>query len=142
MFLNRFFIILFFLICIFFSGFAQDLNAAMARVSLTGTHEQVVETKRDFLRSKKGFRPFYYVGASFLFLYQNIFSEQIQASCVYQTSCSEFAKQNIQQKGFVKGLLLGFNQLSECHHGAVYEHPPVFINSDKKIINRTGNADH
>ena len=98
--------------------------------------------KRKLLRSKKKlaqYNPVTYVSAGLLYVYQNIFSEQIQAECTYRISCSEYTKLSIQQSGFIIGVLSGFNQLSECFNGAVYEHPRSFINNNHKIINSIGN---
>lgn len=81
------------------------------------------------------FNPLSYAGAALLFVYQNLISEQIQADCMYQVSCSEYTKRSIENKGLVIGTLMGFNQLSECFSGAQYEHRTSSIHQHK-IDNR------
>jgi putative component of membrane protein insertase Oxa1/YidC/SpoIIIJ protein YidD len=90
----------------------------------------------EFKSKKEAFNPFNYLGKGFLFVYQKVFSEQIQAACSYETSCSEYTRLAIQHFGFVQGTLMGFNQLSECTRSAKYEHPRVYLNPENKIINR------
>jgi putative component of membrane protein insertase Oxa1/YidC/SpoIIIJ protein YidD len=79
--------------------------------------------------------PLAHVGIGFLFIYQHVFSEQFQASCIYEVSCSEYTKLCIRRSGLIGGMLKGFNQLTECMNGALYEHPPRYISPDKKIKN-------
>ena len=73
------------------------------------------KTKRPFLNSKKTLlskiNPLTYLSGGLLFIYQNIVSEQIQANCQYQTSCSENMKHEIKHKGLICGVLSGLNQL-------------------------------
>ncbi|MES2679628.1 MAG: membrane protein insertion efficiency factor YidD [Bacteroidota bacterium] len=116
-----------------------DLSAQVTKASFQ-QHRDHTEGKRKLLTFKKKsayFNPLNYVGAGLLFVYQNIFSEQIQANCNYQISCSQFTKLSIEQNGFVRGVLGGFNQWTECFAGALYEHPPAFRSGDNKIINYT-----
>ncbi len=79
------------------------------------------------------FNPLTYLSAGVLFIYQTIFSEQIQAECAYAMSCSEFTKYSIQQQGLMFGIFSGFNQLSECAPNAIYEHEANAINANLKI---------
>lgn len=112
------------------------LNAKLLTVSFN--YEPTKNTQRKLLvfkRKKSFYNPLNYLGAGLLFVYQNIFSEQIQASCNYEISCSEYTKICIQKHGFIKGILRGFNQLSECAPNAIYEHPSVYVNNNDQIIN-------
>ena len=79
--------------------------------------------------------PVTYLLSGGLYFYQNVLSEQIQAKCAYQISCSEFTKRSIQRYGFVKGFLTGINQLSSCFSGASDEHCRYLISTNFKIIN-------
>lgn len=88
-----------------------------------------------FNTSNARLNPLNYLCASILFVYQNVFSEQIQADCTFEISCSEYTKLSIQKNGLFIGTLKGFNQLSECSPSAIYEHPPVYLNQNQKIIN-------
>ena len=81
------------------------------------------------------FNPLSYAGAGLLFIYQNVFSEQIQADCTYMVSCSQYTKLCIERHGILKGTLMGFNQLSECFPAARYEHPVTSTHLNK-IDNR------
>lgn len=86
-----------------------------------------------FQKRSSKFNPLAWLGAGVLFVYQNVFSEQIQADCVYEVSCSEHTKHVIARHGIVRGVLEGFDQLSECARGAKYEHPDLYISTQGKI---------
>lgn len=59
-----------------------------------------------------------------LYVYQNIFSQHLSASCLYTPSCSEFSKQAVRQFGLIKGTLLSFDRLSRCNRIAATDlHP-------------------
>lgn len=95
--------------------------------------------KRKLLEKPKStigkFNPLYYLSAGLLITYQNIISEQIQADCMYEISCSQYAKFSIQKYGIIRGTLLGFHQLNNCIPSAIYDYPDFKINKDEKIIN-------
>ena len=108
-------------------AFGQNKNVSneLVKASFDKSYRTRSE-KRKLLTFKKKyarFNPINYLGAGLLFVYQNVMSEQIQADCTYKISCSEFTKLSIQEYGFIKGTLNGFNQLSECHPQSLYEHP-------------------
>ena len=121
------------------TAFCQtDNNTLSNKLVSVSFEEQPMPVKRKLLTFKKRasyFNPLNYIGAGMLYVYQNIFSEQIQASCAYQISCSEYTTLSIQKYGFFIGTLKGFNQLSECSPTAQYEHPPLYTNNEGKIIN-------
>jgi putative membrane protein insertion efficiency factor len=50
-----------------------------------------------------------------LYLYQNIFSKHISASCLYTPSCSEFSKDAIREYGVLKGVLLSVDRVNRCN---------------------------
>lgn len=113
------------------------LNSKIITVSLDKFPDKKSEKRKLLVFSKKKshFHPLYFAGGTLLFFYQNILSEQIQANCTYETSCSEYTKLCIQTLGFFTGVLAGFNQWTECYKGAIYEHPPAYRNSNNKIKN-------
>ena len=125
---------------VFISGslFSQD----SVKVNLLPNNfytEYKVAPKRKVLSLKnKGFiskiNPVTYVSAGLLFIYQSILSEQIQAECIYQISCSGYTKFQIEQNGF-RGFLLGFHQLNNCVASAPDDYPACMITSENKIIN-------
>jgi putative component of membrane protein insertase Oxa1/YidC/SpoIIIJ protein YidD len=90
------------------------------------------------LRNKKliyKINPVTYVSAGALFVYQNVISQQIQANCNYEISCSEFTKRSIEEHGFIKGLLTGLNQLTNCAPSVLDDHCEYVISKNLKIIN-------
>lgn len=131
--------ILFLMMCYTLTSFSQEETTIISNKIIAVTFDDATKpVKRKLLafRNKLAyFNPFTYVGAGMLFVYQNVFSEQIQANCAYEISCSDYTKFSIQVSGFFIGTLKGFNQLSECAPTARYEHPASYINSDGKIIN-------
>ncbi len=96
--------------------------------------------KRTFLKTKSStvlnkINPLNYISSSLLYLYQNVASEQIQASCQYQISCSENMKNEIKTKGLLFGVLSGLNQLGNCMNNVLDDYPGYKINKDGKINN-------
>jgi len=101
-------------------------------------YENSKDQQRNLLQFRKKrayFNPLAYLGAGLMFFYQNVLSDQIQATCVYKTSCSEYTKLCIRHFGMLRGMLKGLNQFAECHHSAKAEHPAVMLNSSGQIIN-------
>ena len=78
--------------------------------------------------------PIKYLSAGILFFYQRVLSEQIQANCMYYTSCSGFTKSQIEINGF-RGFLLGINQLNNCFDGIIYDYQVYQISLNSKVIN-------
>lgn len=59
----------------------------------------------------------------FFWSYKNFISSQDIQSCVFEPSCSVYAKLALEKKGVVKGSLLTFDRLSRCHaFGAKHYH--------------------
>ena len=50
-----------------------------------------------------------------LYVYQNVFSKHISASCLYTPSCSEFSKDAIREYGALKGAILSVDRLNRCN---------------------------
>ncbi|PCH66266.1 MAG: hypothetical protein COC01_08545 [Bacteroidetes bacterium] len=122
-------------------AFAPNDSLKQAIVDITMRDYYVREpVKRSFFsfRNKSIFfrlNPINYLGAGLLFIYQRIFSEQIQANCMYEISCSEYTKCSIDKNGIIKGSLLGIDQLSNCFPNVIYDYPRHLINENYKIIN-------
>lgn len=125
-------------------SFAQENQEMVKAKLIQNTFEQYEYTKpvkRKFISLKNKsliakMNPVNYLAAGLLFFYQNLLSEQIQANCNYEISCSSFTKLSIEKYGFVKGTLLGLNQLSCCMDVILYDYPKYKISKDSKIINR------
>jgi putative component of membrane protein insertase Oxa1/YidC/SpoIIIJ protein YidD len=127
-------ILLFFcLICTFSKSqtFADSFTSAMFP-------EEVKQSKPGLLKPKnraQKINPLFFTGSVFLFLYQNVISEQIQANCNFHISCSESARRGIYNYGLLRGMLVGINQLTSCLPGVHTEFPITFISHDSKIDN-------
>jgi uncharacterized protein len=91
--------------------------------------------KRKTLTIDNKFNPLTYLASGLLFIYQNLFSEQISADCTYETSCSEYTKKCVAKHGFIKGSILGIHQLSCCSETVKQDLPKHRINKKGKIIN-------
>lgn len=74
-----------------------------------------------------------------LYVYQQFVSEQIQADCVYETTCSEYMKQCLQTYGAGRGILSGLYQYSTCTGFEPLYHSDIDLNEHRKIKN---NIDH
>ena len=77
---------------------------------------------------------FYNIPKKLLIFYKSILSEQISASCEFETSCSTFSYQSIEEFGFIKGYFLTADRLTRC--GVAFsETPHHLINqTNAKII--------
>jgi uncharacterized protein len=54
--------------------------------------------------------------ASLFFLfYKQFISSQDMNSCVFTPSCSVYTMQSVKSKGFIIGIISGFDRLSRCH---------------------------
>jgi putative component of membrane protein insertase Oxa1/YidC/SpoIIIJ protein YidD len=79
--------------------------------------------------------PLRYVSAGLLFFYQRMVSEQIQAECNYETSCSEYTKLAIKRYG-LPGFFMGIDQWNHCTENVFRDYPPYKISQNHKIINK------
>lgn len=118
----------------------NDLSTQLIETFLQTSSEQQTNQKRSLMFSKTQRKE--KVGvvktgfAGLMYLYQNIFSEQISAACMYEISCSEYTKRQIEDKGLILGSIKGFHQLMHCTHGAIEEVPPFMkSNYSAKIKN-------
>ena len=130
--------------CLIFNGYSQDDSKHRISeiiVNTTFENEYYNFPKKRIYLSFKGknkfqiINPINYISSGLLFFYQRIISEQISADCMYETSCSQHAKQCMHKYGLIKGVLLGTDQLTNCFPSIVYDYPPHMINSNGKIIN-------
>lgn len=99
----------------------SDLNDKLIKKAFSNSSYNP-ESKRKFIKikgsdTKVKANPLTYLGGGFLFLYQNVISEQIQANCNYKISCSNYAKLSMEKNGPLRGFLLGLHQLSCCFGG-------------------------
>mgnify|MGYP001627280969 CR=1 FL=1 len=76
------------------------------------------QVKRDRLQAKRNHTGILTgLSASLLYVYQNVLSEQIQADCTYQITCSQYTKWCIERYGSMKGIWAGINQFMKCNSG-------------------------
>lgn len=85
----------------------------------------------------KKYNPFSLTANSLLFLYQQLFSVQISASCLYHTSCSEFSKNLIHDYGIIKGTPLSADRLTRCNKIAATDIHPLKINEESLKVDET-----
>ena len=83
--------------------------------------------------------PLTYLASGLLFVYQNLFSEQISAVCTYEISCSEMTKKSIEHHGLIKGTFIGLHQLTNCSSSILHDHENHVISDNDKIINSVSN---
>jgi putative component of membrane protein insertase Oxa1/YidC/SpoIIIJ protein YidD len=117
-----------------------DLKDRMVQSFLDSSKSDVIKSKRRLMFKKPDVNervgPVKSTFAGLMFLYQNVFSEQISASCIYEISCSEYTKREIEKYGLFIGSIKGFHQLMHCTHGAIEEVPPYMKSSySEKIKN-------
>ena len=107
--------------------------------------DQPEKKVRAVLKSEKTFiskiNPLRYAATGFMFVYQNVFSEQISSSCTYEVSCSEMTKKSIESVGLIKGSFIGFHQLTNCSKSILHDHERFEISDDDKIINHIPHND-
>lgn len=95
-----------------------------------------LQKKRDFLSNSQSHSVVHWVSGGMIYFYQNILSEQIQADCTYETTCSEYLKQCISTYGFWKGTMAGLNQYMKCGPNNAHNHLAYKLNTQHKIKNQ------
>jgi uncharacterized protein len=105
------------LYCLFAAGQGMGTAGDMALVSERMSASQ--PRSHQFLQPPKGKRawavhPGRLVFGSMLWVYQRALSPQINATCLYHESCSQFSKEAIGQFGFIKGLALSADRITRC----------------------------
>ena len=132
------------LLFISFIFVGQNTTSAVSEKILEKTfsdYEIKQMTPRKMLSIKNGkgiakFNPINYIAGGLLFFYQNILSEQIQADCSYEISCSSYTKLCISRYGFIIGTLKGIHQLNNCFPSAIDDYPVFKMSNNLKIRNQ------
>ena len=118
---------------------AQNVNVLVIENTFADYKLDKPHSPKPIALRKKSFvaklNPFHYGSAGLMFFYQSVLSEQIQANCNYEISCSNYTKKCIEKFGLVKGVLLGFDQLTNCSVSTLYDFPAYKISQRSKIIN-------
>lgn len=60
-----------------------------------------------------------------MWTYQHVISPQLSSPCPYQISCSNFAKQSIEDFGIIKGTALAADRLMRCNRISLLNVPPL-----------------
>lgn len=118
----------------------KQINISTILVENNFSEFKINETKnRTFLKQNKTLltkiNPLHYISGALLYFYQNIISEQIQANCQYQVSCSENMKKQISTKGLLFGVLNGLDQLGNCSGSILSDYPAYKITKEDKVNN-------
>ena len=95
-----------------------------------------VQSKRSFIAKDKKNAVLNKIAGGMIYFYQNIISEQIQADCSYEISCSQYLKLCIEKYGFVIGTFAGINQFGKCAGNNHKNHSSYKINENNIIINK------
>lgn len=139
----KFMILLFF--CVGISNAVYSQNPEAFQLKLSGEMfqlpENAIKTKRQFIPHKHKELSKVFSGAM-IFFYQNILSEQIQAECTFDITCSEYLKQCIARYGFIKGTLAGLNQYVDCNANNISNHAEYIINENGKVVNHIENEEY
>jgi len=70
---------------------------------------------------------------SAMYVYQNVFSRQFSANCLYSPSCSEFSKRLISEFGLIKGVFLSTDRISRCNRISAIDIHPAEFGHDHKL---------
>jgi hypothetical protein len=66
-----------------------------------------VQANRGFIENSNKHSIMNKIAGGMIYFYQNVISEQIQAGCSYEISCSQYLKLCIEKYGFVIGTFAG-----------------------------------
>ena len=112
----------------------NDLHASMEQQFFHSPSNGVQRT-RDFIQTKNAIQPITKLAGGLVYFYQNIVSEQLQADCSFQITCSEYIKLCIAEYGFLKGTLAGLNQYTKCMPTNYKHHEEHKVDEKQKVIN-------
>jgi uncharacterized protein len=105
-------------------GIQETINPLNTNTPITVKHRSL------FAR----YNPFTLTATGLMLFYQRVVSPQISASCIYTRSCSNFAKQGIQEFGLIKGVFLAADRLLRCNRSCENDHPAYAFTNGAKII--------
>jgi len=130
---------LFFFIFCFISLNAQILSFEKYTINFKfNENKTFVKKKREYVfKNSNAFIKFNPVSLLFggsLFIYQNKISPLIQFGCLYEPSCSEFARQSLKNFNLFKAVLLSADRLTRCTRAASIDLHPLFIINNNKFF--------
>ncbi len=111
-------------VLIILSAFTLSVHGQIDSIDIA-----LIKQKETTLKPQKHIRPYTHLYKSkwqtynpinltfsgLIFFYQNIISSQINASCLYSPSCSEYAKDCIRKYGLIKGMFLAADRVQKCN---------------------------
>lgn len=119
------------------TGFSQTVNLAndlilVDSVSKVSVHHS---EKRPYIyknqpKTFKNSNPVSLLYGGSLYVYQNVVSQHLSASCLYDPSCSDFSKQSVKKYGIFKGILLSLDRLNRCNRIAATDLNPGQLNRE------------
>lgn len=121
-------------VLVFFGAYSQqiDLKSDLLLVDSVVEQQMPATGHRPYIykNQPKTFRnsnPVSLIYGGSLYVYQNMFSQHLSASCLYDPSCSDFSKQAVGEYGLIRGTLLSFDRLSRCNRIAATDLDPQTI---------------
>lgn len=123
------------LLFVFVNAEAQQLSERLSLQGLTHLEQNKAKKERPKRKGLQKINPLSYLLDAGILTYQAVFSEQLQSDCQYEISCSEYTLRCIRKFGTVRGMLMGFTQLQDCHSQSRYEHEAIALNTRHKIKN-------
>jgi len=133
---NKTVFVLLFLLVVATSGYAQkiDLKRDLLLVDSIVERQMPESGHRPYIyknqpKTFKNSNPVSLFYGGSLYVYQNMFSQHLSASCLYNPSCSDFSKQAVKEYGLIKGTLLSFDRLSRCNRIAATDLNPEDIDT-------------
>lgn len=131
---NRFGLSLFIFLLFAATGRAQkiDLKSDLMLADSITKQKAPVSEKRVYIfknqpKTFQNSNPVSLIFGGALYVYQNLFSQHLSSSCLYNPSCSDFSKQAVKEFGLIKGTLLSFDRLSRCNRIAATDLNPEEI---------------
>lgn len=80
------------------------------------------------------YNPLFVLFGGSLYIYQNKISPLIQFGCLYEPSCSEFARQSLKNFNLLKGILLSADRLTRCTRASSIDLHTVFMLDNNKYF--------
>ncbi|MFO8053582.1 MAG: membrane protein insertion efficiency factor YidD [Bacteroidales bacterium] len=114
--------------------YAQNSDRQLAANSLKENYE-THDHHGSFLINKQQaprikYNPMVWVLGGGMYIYQNVISPQLSASCYYEPSCSSFSRALIAEYGLVKGVFLTADRVSRCNRIAALNINPLHLGPD------------
>lgn len=130
--------IFFYIFCLI-SLNAQDLSFEKYFIkSNFNVNKTYAKKKREYVFKNSNafikFNPISLLFGGSLFIYQNKVSPLIQFGCLYEPSCSEFARQSLKNFNMLKAILLSADRLTRCTRAASIDLHPLFMLDNNKFF--------